>query len=153
MFPLREYILCKNMESGKQPAYGCAWLFFQYLDVANTLILLLIPRGRSGIWHIYHEWNSYPAEGDMSFSDVSRPCIWLSPGTGFHNFRHGSKKSYTVSGIQNGWHIPLPWEGYMGSYTPSNHGFWFAENLGHGINYYMCFADRVNWVKRNSAFQ
>ncbi len=25
----------------------------------------------------------------------------------------------------------------MGSYTPSNRGFSFAENMGHGINYYI----------------
>ena len=62
-------------------------------------------------------------------------------------YRHGSKKSDTVSGIQNGCHIPLPlnhgrgiWDhiplvrkGYMGSYTSSNSGFWFAKNIGHGI--------------------
>ncbi len=30
-------------------------------------------------------------------------------------------------------HIPLVRKGYMGSYTSSNSGFWFAKNIGHGI--------------------
>ncbi len=43
------------------------------LDSCRTLKVWQIPynityttRG-NGIWHIYHERNSYPAEGDMSF--------------------------------------------------------------------------------------
>ncbi len=76
-------------------------------------IITYTTRG-SGIWHIYHERNSYPprpkADGDM------RPRgIWVS------------LMVYTVSGIQNGCHIPLP-------VNPNT--FWFAENVGHGINIY-----------------
>ena len=38
---------------------------------------------------------------------------------------------YRPYGIHGGG-IWDPRKGYMGSYTPSNRGFWFAENMGHG---------------------
>ncbi len=46
-------------------------------------------------------------EWDMAYIPLEK-LICLGGYEFLYNFKHGSKKSYTVSGIQNGCHIPLP---------------------------------------------
>ena len=62
---------------------------------------------------IYTMRETHIAEGDMSFSHGISALEYRGHEFDSHQgkvstIRHGSKKSYTISGLQNGCHIPLP---------------------------------------------
>ncbi len=82
-----------------------------------------------------HHLNSLNRD-NQQFS-VSLPCNILRNAIWGPSYCHQIWPGIVAVEPKGIWVSPMVWDprkGYMGSYTPSNRGFWFSENMGHGIN-------------------
>ncbi len=71
----------------------------------------------------------------------------MSFSHGIYAISHNTRVVYMYHQWHSKW-LPYtpssePRKGYMGSYTPSSCGFWFAENVGHGIIVYSLLSARA----------
>ncbi len=120
--------------------------FFDFLR--HPLIINGRPLSRNKWIHVDAEYREHVACNWISASKISSwGCkitpVWVSVSEPCHGWTiwHTDPKEYvaSITGVyKNNGAVSCvgkwdPRKGYMGSYTPSNRGFWFAENMGHGI--------------------